>query len=362
MSLDKKNSVRTILVLTSVLFLAPVSAEALVLPEDSSVFDREAAVSLLEICTGHEKKRTAAVFEKNGISVIRQKNYSKPSKQIDHTSAYTIGRGKIKRGAKTEDAWMIAVRGTEGSEWFSNFDFCPSADDGSHFVGGFLSSAEDVLIDLVKIINEKNPLIVIAGHSRGGAVANILAVLLNQIYDPKKIYAYTFASPMTIRNLEGVEDRNIFNVINPCDIVPKLPYAAWGFKRPGTDIILDDESEKINAAEMSRAVSEIFSVCPDAQSYYNARHSLEQRGLSGTGLTMYEIMTSLATKLSKLTSTNLELDMKDFQIPSYAIDSDFSTLIYYLSWLFKNNGEGFSCLLNEHLPGTYAKKIEKMKR
>ena len=62
MSLDKKKSVRTILVLTSVLFLAPVSAEALVLPEDSSVFDREAAVSLLEICTGHEKKRTAAVL------------------------------------------------------------------------------------------------------------------------------------------------------------------------------------------------------------------------------------------------------------------------------------------------------------
>lgn len=58
--------------------------------------------------------------------------------------------------------------------------------------------------------------------------------------------AYTFASPgcTTSENARAERYDNIFNIVNPADIMPALPLAAWGYARYGVDMELpavDDE-------------------------------------------------------------------------------------------------------------------------
>lgn len=343
----------------------PVFAKELYLSQNNLEYDETASLSIFDLCTGHTESNTAKKFGEYGFSVITQKNYERPQSQIDHTSAYTIGRGKISVGKKIQDAYLIVIRGTDGNEWFSNFDFAPSASGNSHFAMDFLYSAEDIFLDLQKIISDENAIIIVSGHSRGGAVANLLALLLNESYNRSKIYAYTFASPATVRNLNGIYDKNIFNVLNPADLVPYLPLQAWGFYRAGTDIVLEEKDCAISSKKIKQAVTELAKICPSLESYYNDRHSLEHGGLSDDGITMYELFMILATQFSKLTVSNSGLsespavlpksfpDIKNLNLLLSFTESDFSVLFEYLSSLLKNSGQGFSNLLKEHLMQSY---------
>ena len=89
--------------------------------------------------------------------------------------------------------------------------------------------------------------ILITGHSRGGAIANLLAADLGDPDDDASalapssgIYAYTFAAPCATRADDRHDPRfgNIFNVVNEADIVTQLPLSSWGFGRYGSTITL----------------------------------------------------------------------------------------------------------------------------
>jgi len=375
-TVDFKNKISTckknILCLLIFLFSFQIFAKELSVPGDNSVWKKSSAISLLELCTGHTDSKTVEVFNDYGFKIIKQVNYDRPIAQIDHSSAYTIGRGKILVEGKSTSAYLVVIRGTDGNEWFSNFDFVPSASNDAHFAMNFLSSAEDVFLEINKIIRDRNSTIIIAGHSRGAAVANILTLLLNQVYDFKNIYAYTFATPTTIKNLENLKDENIFNFLNPCDLVPQLPAKQWGFKRAGTDIFLDSSSLNIDSTKIEAAVKSLSQISPSVESYYNQRHSLTKHGLDKNGLTSYEIMMAVASEFSKLTVNGLETEQVDGQnldlnfqktnlsLPSIDTGSDFTPLFGYLFGMMENNGKGFNDLLNEHMPDTYRKKLEKL--
>ena len=99
--------------------------------------------------------------------------------------------------------------------------------------------------------NISNPIFLVTGHSLGAAVANLLAEHLNSCKDTnhcpgsrteKDIYAYTFATPKTVKNEPGSDSQNIFNILNNNDIVPLVPtnllalnWADNGWTRHGRD-------------------------------------------------------------------------------------------------------------------------------
>lgn len=99
--------------------------------------------------------------------------------------------------------------------------------------------------------NISNPIFLVTGHSLGAAVANLLAEHLNSCKDTnhcpgsrteKDIYSYTFATPKTVKNKQGSDSQNIFNILNNNDIVPLVPtnilalnWADNGWTRHGRD-------------------------------------------------------------------------------------------------------------------------------
>jgi hypothetical protein len=83
----------------------------------------------------------------------------------------------------------------------------------------------------------------ITGHSRGAAVANLLAADLTDdaLYPAKEsIYTYTFATPNVRLPADDMERMamkddylNIHNYLNTEDFVAYVPLEAWGFTRYG---------------------------------------------------------------------------------------------------------------------------------
>jgi len=70
-----------------------------------------------------------------------------------------------------------------------------------------------------------NPVVLIAGHSLGGAVSNLVANELIGREGIENIFAYTFATPNATNDVPIIH-QNIFNIINKYDFVPLIPPSA----------------------------------------------------------------------------------------------------------------------------------------
>ncbi|MBO6060508.1 MAG: hypothetical protein J6P98_00120, partial [Clostridia bacterium] len=90
----------------------------------------------------------------------------------------------------------------------------------------------------------------LTGHSRGAAVANLMASYL--IDEGEEVFAYTFAAPYNTANTEASAEKYdcIFNLVNANDFVPMLPMPEWGFTRYGKTASVDASqySSQINTA------------------------------------------------------------------------------------------------------------------
>lgn len=259
----------------------------LVLPEDTSVYSPALAEQLLLLCNRQKKEEIADMFSSAAFSVLCEGNYEEETGAFPHTCAYTLGQGKVTVGGKPRDAFLIAVRGTTGDEWYSNFDF--SDDPASPYATNFLRAAEDILSHTAPFIEkEREPLILLTGYSRGAACANLLALLFNRRYSEKQVIAYTYATPATLLSTApGANAYNIFNHINTADVVPKLPLAAWGYRRAGRDIFLPADENL--SEETDRAMAMLLTLAPNQTAYYRTRYSLSGKGEDPNGMTTYEI-------------------------------------------------------------------------
>ena len=130
-----------------------------------------------------------------------------------------------------------------GGEWVSNahvFDeSCPD------FAMGFKTAADRVYDALSAYIDKygfdrSRIKFWITGFSRGAAVSNLLGARLTfESGIPKdNIFVYTFAAPLTVYDHAACYTDNIFNILSEMDAVPRVPPAAWGFTRFGTDLYL----------------------------------------------------------------------------------------------------------------------------
>ena len=97
-------------------------------------------------------------------------------------------------------------------------------------------------------------IILINGHSRGGAIANILGDYFeNECLTPNiKPFVYTLASPnVTAINLTNNSNNTIFNIVNGDDIVALIPGNISGFYKYGQDVDMSIyEGDSITGEDM----------------------------------------------------------------------------------------------------------------
>ena len=355
-----KKALSLVLVFLIAFSVLPVLADTGFFAGPSNVYSPGLAQQALTIAEGffapavQQGQLLMQGFKREGIY-----NLSRPEGENRHVAAYSVF---VKNGER--DQVIIAVRYTGDGEWPLNMDLMPSGDYEAQIAENFHLAAQDILDTQAALLDGlKDPLFLVTGHSRGAAVANILGARLTDRFGAESVYAYTFATPRTVRGDYPSYD-NIFNVINPCDMVPMLPLAAWGFERYGIDRVLpvdtadealiqsarqayEKRSDKIGSFQVwedgGQAMRALMDVCgelmPTVAEAYTQRHAIAHPGLAADepGLTGSELMMNLLTAadLSALTQQ----------------ENDFTPLIQAMLAL-RNRGDAAALTAN-HMPSMY---------
>ena len=186
-------------------------------------------------------------------------NFEANSYYHERTSFDSIG---VAIASKEIDGYtVIAVVPRSGGyflEWGNNV-WLGDGSNSDYMHEGWYNAANNLLNFLDQYVSKYNITgnvkLWMAGYSRGGATINIAAGLLdNKIDKGQKIfstgaklthdnlYAYTFEAPQGANfyseKVKSPSDKiynNIWNIVNPNDLVTKVAMVEWGFTRFGTD-------------------------------------------------------------------------------------------------------------------------------
>lgn len=333
-----------------------IALSPLALPVSSSEFSAELALQTLTLCTGRTKEKESELFGRAGLGVVLQKGYDKDADDLSHTCAYTVGRSEITLGGKKRTLIAVAIRGSENGEWYSDIDFAPSHSDETAFAENFLFAAEEVFSGISGTIKAaSDPVILVCGHSRGAACANLLGMFLDAEYGKENVYAYTFAAPATRRGAKvGAECDNVFNLVNGGDLVTALPLAGWGFSRVGKDIVLPATQESLE--RVARVTSVIISLAPTVSSYYGDGHSLTSAGVADDGITLFDLAVALLGQLGDGSSAgSISADL-------VSAESDLYPLIELAGRGAEDHGAGYSAVITEHMPARYFELIKNYRK
>ena len=345
------------LALCLTLFGGAAMAETLSLPEDSSTFSPELAAQTLSLF-GTDAQTVRQAMANYGLTIVQEAHYDKSPEDPSHTCAYTVGMGQVTYAGEPRTLLVVAIRGTTAGEWYSNFDFAPSHSNETQFAENFLMAAQDVYLGLQSVLGQvQNPLVLVTGHSRGAACANLLSLFLNAACGPQNVFVYTSATPTTVRGeIANTDCPNVFNLINPADLVPMMPLTGWGYARLGQDVTLPGDQQI--AETLQQAMSTLHALSQDIASYYNVRHSLTGPGESEDGLTVSELMQAVAQSMLSLSEQSPEADAS--ALPQVAEDSDLAPLMRMLSDLFGSDGDQGAQILQQHMPALYGQLLAAM--
>lgn len=219
-------------------------------------YDNELAIAALalsgaaETTPGSEGEvRVSEMLEQLGFEKVNSHWYNYSYKEAD-TVACSFASKTIFVSGEYCNLIVVVNRGTVGSlfdnwswldfnwknDWISNLGGASSFRNAANKVYRYL----EVYIENAQIDTTFRTKLFITGHSRGGAVANILGTLVDDVARQEDVYVYTFASPKTTGTPGGYP--NIINILNHEDLVPEL--SPFDVGRFGQDkwFQRDDES------------------------------------------------------------------------------------------------------------------------
>ena len=351
------------------LVLLPMGAGAEAAPS-SEQFDPELAQTALQIAEMcYLPSMQASVLSVSGYRQVGLYNMDREPDDSRHVAAYAL-YDRVTEDERTEV--IIAIRGTGEGEWKLNLDLMPSGNYDLPYAENFALAAEDILSTHQAYLDTLvSPVFLITGHSRGAAVANILGARLTDRFQAENVFVYTFATPRTVRG-EYPAYSNIFNVINPADLVTYLPFPQWGFQRYGIDVELPAEDAALlpmaqaayaqrtdqtgpfvsslgRTVETQKIILAMANLAPDVETGFQLRHALSHPGEATTdepGMTADAFMLML-----------LSGGMTMNQAPSADVSSimqtqnDFTPLLSVS--LFSDADESTTWIASMHMPATY---------
>ena len=246
--------------------------------------------------------------EKNALPVTAEKFFEK----IQFTNYKQYGYGVTpqinsiacviaSKNFDDENETLIAIGirgGGYDAEWGGNFNV---GTDEEH--RGFRLAKEGVLNYLSSYIAahkadfNDNIKFWISGYSRAAATSNLVAATLDEgasayseisalNYEPEDVYAYTFETPIPTRdpNTKNSLYKNIYNIINRIDYVPKVAPEAWDYSRYGVDCFLPSAETYGNYGDLLGKMKTTYKSMMGEEysenfTYYDAKISIEISGL-----------------------------------------------------------------------------------
>ena len=157
--------------------------------------------------------------------------------------------------------------------WQQNFTVNGETECDEHFA--YALAVSRVIDDIAALGGDGPVKYWITGYSRGGALANLLAVKLPALLADRNtgIYAYTFEAPATVNGDAALEAPYIHNYICEDDPVVNIP--VWGMTRHGADYVLK-AAEGTEADAVSGA---LMSVIPTRAAYSEEQTETLSAGL-----------------------------------------------------------------------------------
>lgn len=137
--------------------------------------------------------------------------------------------------------------------WPQNFIVNPANEEGEHY--GMSTAANAVIPEILDLCKESKVRLWITGHSRGGAIAGMIAAKLPEKLEEKNIenkgiYAYTFEAPNIVQPKDDADRakiesscKYIHNYYCSDDLIPRIP--PWGMTVYGVRHQID--TDKANA-------------------------------------------------------------------------------------------------------------------
>ena len=178
---------------------------------------------------------------------------------------YFIASKTINNSGEEYQLVFVGCIGSWHEQWNSNFDpkglnsdtdyaNSDSSYDYNHY--GFNDAKNYIYQRLWNYMDNKgldynNTKILLTGHSRGAATANLLAAQLidtQTLVKRRNLFTYTFATPNCTSHPERENSRynRIFNIVYPTDFVTKVLPAAWDFGRYGQTFSLPTKNNDKN--------------------------------------------------------------------------------------------------------------------
>ncbi|MCR5448736.1 MAG: hypothetical protein K6F23_05005 [Solobacterium sp.] len=232
-------------------------------------------------------------LRQGGFDDLRSDDYDKDPSM--YTVSTVMGHRTVGEGDEAFELIAVGICG-QGymDEWESNLTIGTRKNPE-----GFYSAAHLVYDRVFGYISEKHlngkMKIWISGFSRAAAVSNITASLLSDsdTFSQETVFAYTFATPMTVREDEPAKYENIFNICGKMDPVTNMPFADWGYTRYGVTYhtpSLETDSDFLQKREKADQVYEkttgitywmnpdmnfqlrnlmdsLLNICPDVKTY-----------------------------------------------------------------------------------------------
>ena len=208
---------------------------------------------------------------------------------------YFITSKTIVKDNKPFNLVIVGCIGSHKLQWNSNFDpaglesgksqYNPNStvhvgfNDAKNYIDGKLKNYINA-----KGFDKENTKLLITGHSRGAATANLLAAdYINADYNnngrfaySKNIFTYTFATPNNAKvDVEKTNDAKydrIFNIVLPTDFVTHVMLKSWGYGKFGMTYSLpslQNDSEYSTYKNKMLAKYKVLNMAIDGNTVFN---------------------------------------------------------------------------------------------